>query len=82
MEGTRFFDHEPCLVGERGEIGCTFELQQKQGIILGGKTKMFNTTKTLEEVLATKAQGIWIMLLFAFGFFFFCNKRTSWLMWL
>jgi hypothetical protein len=26
---------------------------------------MFNITKTLEEVLATKAQAIWIMLLFA-----------------
>jgi hypothetical protein len=45
MEGTRFFDYEPCLVGERGEIGCTFELQQEQGRILGGKTKMFDTIR-------------------------------------
>lgn len=26
MEETMFFDHEPCLVGEGGEIGDTFEL--------------------------------------------------------
>ncbi len=45
MEGTRFFDYEPCLVGERGEIGCTFELQQEQGRILDGKTKMFDTIR-------------------------------------
>lgn len=32
---------------------------------------MFNITKTLEEVLATKAQAIWIMLLFALK----ANKR-------
>ncbi len=58
MEGTWFFDPEPCLVGERGEIGGILELQQKQGKILGGKTKMFDITKTLEKVLATKAQAI------------------------
>jgi hypothetical protein len=29
MEGTRFFDHEPYLVGEGGLIGDAFELQQK-----------------------------------------------------
>jgi hypothetical protein len=29
MEGTMFFYYEPCLVGEGGEIGDTFELQQK-----------------------------------------------------
>jgi hypothetical protein len=29
------------------------------------KKKMLDVTKTLEEVLATEAQAIWIMLLFA-----------------
>jgi hypothetical protein len=51
MEGTRFFDHEPCLLCEGGDIGDAFELQQEQGKILGGKTEMFYTTETLEEVL-------------------------------
>ncbi len=31
MEGTRLFDHEPCLMGEGGVIGDALELEQEQG---------------------------------------------------
>jgi hypothetical protein len=31
--------------------------------MLGGKTKMFDIIKTLEEVLVAEAQAIWIVLL-------------------
>jgi hypothetical protein len=52
-------------VGEGGEICDTFELQQKQGMILGRETRVSNNTQTLEDVLVVEAQANWIMLLSA-----------------
>jgi hypothetical protein len=65
MEGTRFFDHEPCLVGEEGVIGDAFELQQEQGRILAREIEVFDIIETLEDVLTIEAQVIWIVLLYA-----------------
>ncbi len=82
--------HEPCLVGEGGEICDTFELQQKQGMILGRETRVSNSnlrgcvscwsTSQLDNVVVCiegqlKVFGIWLHKKCNLGFLFVATKK-------